>query len=125
MESVNETTSFEANIEKALAPAAPAPAAPAPKQAKSAKPQTAPKPKGPTVGKKPTAPESPTVKPPIEGLAAPHQVQPPQPGSPCQVEGCLGRYSILQTVKEKQQRIRYLICRTCQHQPAEQHRSPL
>lgn len=73
----------------------------------------------PIVGKKPTADTTVSVP------AGPVQQQPPRPGSPCQKKGCLGRYSILQTTKQGRERLRALICRTCNHQPPEPHRSPL
>lgn len=102
----NLDKSIEANIGRALAPGGVAP---------------------PTVGKKPSAKtkEQPLAKPAIDGLANPVAVQPPQPGSPCQKQGCLGRYSTLTTNKVGRLRVRELICRTCQHRPPEPHKSPL
>lgn len=44
---------------------------------------------------------------------------PVQEGSPCQVKGCPGRYSIVQTVKVKTQLQRTFICRTCLHIPGD------
>lgn len=61
----------------------------------------------------------------VEATEGATHLPPPQPGAPCQVKGCPGRYSILQTTKVDRVRLRKLICRTCNHQPAEPHKSAL
>lgn len=46
---------------------------------------------------------------------------PVREGSPCQVKGCPGGYSILQTRRAGTQLVRDFICRTCQKTPKNQH----
>lgn len=71
-----------------------------------------------TVGKRPAPVAT------ADSMETEVQDLPARPGSPCKVQGCLGRYSILHTEKIGRERVRRLICRTCNHQPGE-HRSPL
>ena len=81
----------------------------------------------------PTAtPETPKSKSPGRFNVAPLPATPPsydeqilklpvQEGSPCQVKGCPGGYSILQTRRAGTQLVRDYICRTCQKTPKDPH----
>lgn len=102
---------LKANIANATATEAPAPANATPGKPKA----NASKPKA-------TAPKAlPTAA--ISGKSVVYdpenQKQPPRPGTPCQVKGCPGRYSTLQSRKTATGLVRELICRTCQTRPEE------